>query len=1034
MDREPSTRVEAIKKAEAVILFMKQINANFFEDAYPDPNSTESKEEQQRALLEKFDSLNTIENLHRVVIDQLVVQAKDDEEFIALCERAGNSFYAVLFAGLYCNSKFDLETAKKYYSEGAYLHFVKKGEESYAKAAEIYAAMTGIIKAEEIEKKFEHLNNLPPTIKDSLLEVYWANATQLGDDIDQTLAEISRKFLENDKGKLLQRHFELATWCLSSKDKTSANGFPPLSLLDAEKTFEEFLYLEDEVYDNGFDKIAVEMAKLYMYWNPDFRGSEREEGPNIKLIISSLRKDFKDQEKLKNNLFKVLKGRLNFPMRLAVIGKMKIIEDKFPGGIDAFLEFFAETQDYFVFNPGMGVVITESLADEQIPSEKAAPLYYEEGKKVLKHLREDAEPYFNYKHFSVELKDALENNPEEFENAMLQAREFIFSSSMTGSRLDKTAEAVLQLYLMYYGRDGFEEFLDGLAILLKDWRSCIKKIRNIKGVKSEDVEAAFQKFRLVLIIFLSMCKENESNNFKSSKDFKMAAYITGMISFDHLPFAIAGENVIDMIPEKMDESSDEIFARTIFKERDLTGTQKLHDLMKGFLNFDDKKLREAMDVLDSPNLRLEDPYISFLIEKIGKEARSTLRTGEWKNNLGFRNKREKSGNILVKEGDIVKDSWVNRANCGTQLAATSGAMILALGLEQTFMVPEIAGQIPSGLLEKIPLDEELVKLANGEMEIKELVNVIEKKGFGKILRSNIQRALPFVAQAIQDRRLTLPGLMSVGTKIESPKSMNADDVEFALELAAMGDAKSTPFVLKHNNRSLVCPPLPSALEERLLHAFFILFGAVDSNQVDLQITMGGRLSNKTASIVGASSILASYAAVKYAPGAFESTWHRLEGNRLFCFDAGVRRNSLPFDVKGAIGRTDRVGAKSVFDIELIQLLGTFAVHREFNGNFHEGFDTYKSNFEKLLEAHGLLDNLHISNWAVGQDTHLTDNFDNTQFHEEMVESFCAARRENPVLKEGVRSLILKDIVGNLQGQRKKILEEMKEEVEKLKEY
>lgn len=409
-----------------------------------------------------------------------------------------------------------------------------------------------------------------------------------------------------------------------------------------------------------------------------------------------------------------------------------------------------------------------------------------------------------------------------------------------------------------------------------------------------------------------------------------------------------------------------------------------------------------------------------------------LKISKWKANLGLAGQ---GPNILSScEEGLKTSSWINQANCGTQLAATSGALILALGLEDYFLIPELRNILPQNLLERINLDE-IEGLKLGKIKMPELMEAIEKKGYGKIIRKNVQRALPLVANAIQQKRLALPGLMCVGTKVESPKSMNPHDVEFALELAGLGDARTTPFTLKHNHKSLVLPPLPTAFEEKLLIYFFVLLGAVEAGNVDLQITTGCRVSNNVAAVMGASNILASMASVRYAPGAFGTDrFLDAQESRIFCYDAGVRNSKLPFDLQDAEGRTDKVGAKSLFDIDQIQLLGTYGSHWQCEGPFEKQFNTYEHNFHALLKEHGLLHSLFYSRWVYEPALTRLGAIDPIEFHEEMVGRFCHARADNPRLKESVRRLMVRDLLKPLRDNRDQMIEERKEEYAKLANY
>lgn len=235
--------------------------------------------------------------------------------------------------------------------------------------------------------------------------------------------------------------------------------------------------------------------------------------------------------------------------------------------------------------------------------------------------------------------------------------------------------------------------------------------------------------------------------------------------------------------------------------------------------------------------------------------------------------------------------------------------------------------------------------------------------------------------------------------------------------------------MKHAGKSLVNPPLPSALEEKLLIYLFIMFGVVNPDEIDLQVTIGGRLNNENAGLVCASSILAGDLSVEYAPNAFRTVGHDIQTDvRMMVYDAGVRKHGLPYDVKGAHGRTDRIGCRSLSDINLIRLLGTFFVHRQFGSSYADRASVYADNFKELLNEHGLKAALTESAWV----SEKKNPNDPPEYHEEMVGKFCAARRNNPELVAQTRVLIAGKLYGFLRDRREEIISADPEEFFRMK--
>ena len=398
-----------------------------------------------------------------------------------------------------------------------------------------------------------------------------------------------------------------------------------------------------------------------------------------------------------------------------------------------------------------------------------------------------------------------------------------------------------------------------------------------------------------------------------------------------------------------------------------------------------------------------------------EQMEQAIKLGFWKKSLNL--KRTGPAIIRPREGGLHPDSWLLKANPATQMAATSAALIASLGLQETLKdsLPELREYVPPDAVKPLPLDDKIMTLAE-EGRFRDILDAVIERNLGDTLKHNMGCAMPLVADAIQAERTRLAGLLPIGAKTETLQSVDPRDVRFVLDLGGLGNIRTTPFVLKHAGKSLTQPPLPSAFEAKFLHLISQLFGVVDLKNPQIQTTMAGRWSNKLASIVGASLILASYTHHDYPEGAWQTAGHDyFTGARMMLYDYGVLKKRLPFQFDSIEGRTDIVGRKDLIDLDWVQILGTFATHQQFKGPFAAAMQQYSYHFLKLLEGHlvnehSLFETIQQARWVY--QAHTYD--DAVENHEAMIREIAEEGNKHPELEAAVRDLITTHLVTPLQ--------------------
>ncbi len=959
----------------------------------------------------------TLEMAHGTYGDILFRQTVRAEEF------SENNFHIEYFMSggdfEYYNRKYGLENASGIALYSAqFLQPKKKGDFDVKPKTRA-----------EIEELWAFVENLSLKQKDLIGE---RCQNYYPDDVERFLKIIPQAieyFTEKGNPEYLDYYLELC----SVHVRLSVKDDAILPILDIPYVFEELESLSElgELKESGFSlaKIFMNRVSENITFKKDIaecrekeryillRDKQNVEHHYLKLSIPDLIENFRSSSCPDTRINEFLALPEKYPKiardLLQIIMAFSSRVDVLDANLDKYLNFVEKNKSY--------ILNDQNFFPDFINSSRSMPVdnfekFWILADRVVQYLRDDSIEYSNFFSYSAKLEDLYKNDFDAFENVIENMMNFTYQfSSSLGNNMEVN-RIIVKSYLMFFGEEKFDEFLSGLKILLaraqdENYNLSDKNEKNFKA----RLKYIFPEY------FVNVLKKDEKGqlikSFKDDVDCVSLAYGISAIGFDLNQSECSQDYNIN------DLSGTDIFRKYFFNEKDdgqaefLSGVLALiHEIRSGDINRVDALRKALIEMTESKDHC--SGSIENILERVKKEALTVIEVQGWKNVM-----------VLNTSDALVSDNWIFKANSSTQLAASSGALFFGLGLHK-FSDDLHEVKIPEGFLEELPLDEEFKAFSRGEIKIKDILDAIIKKNLEAKLRENIQRAMPFVSSAIFEERIKSPGLMSVGTKIESIKTLKNEDFRFILDLAGFGDIKNTPFNLKHAGKSLVNPPLPSALEEKLLMYLFMMFGTVDPTKIDMQVTIGGRLSNENAGIVCASNILASDVSVQYADGAFHTDGHDWSTDvRIMVYDAGVRKKSLPYDVQ-ANGRTDKIACRSFFDIKQLQLLGTFAVHSEFGGRFADEFEVYKDGFKALLKSHGLINAFHGSAWVSAK----YNPYDPPEYHEKMIKSFTEARRDNEMLVAETRVLMARRLQAYLRDNRNRIISENPEEFERLKVY
>lgn len=263
---------------------------------------------------------------------------------------------------------------------------------------------------------------------------------------------------------------------------------------------------------------------------------------------------------------------------------------------------------------------------------------------------------------------------------------------------------------------------------------------------------------------------------------------------------------------------------------------------------------------------------------------------------------------------------------------------------------------------------------------------------GRALFENIKRAAPNIVRLIIAHRVRNAGLMPIGTKVHGDTPLNTEPIAAVMDL--FGGEFNSNWALREDGHSLALPPRISTFEAKLTLVVLQMMGLVDNVGPDLQWGVAGHWAEPLVRTVGAASLLATDVGIEYAPGAFRPKLdvHReMTKCRIMVRDAGIQASKLegmPFDIKEAIGRTDRLGSHSLGDADHQQLLGTLAAHAEYGYPLRDLMENLVGpGVNAILRRNGLFDVSRSSSWVYDPDEKSRDPLEG---HESMVKAFTSS--------------------------------------------
>lgn len=699
---------------------------------------------------------------------------------------------------------------------------------------------------------------------------------------------------------------------------------------------------------------------------------------NLPALLNKMEKSSCSEETIK----KVLAIPKNYPIlgsdAFRVMYYYERIEQNFPGGLEGLIKSFP--QDKYL-NRAQSRMI--EIATSANYSNKDLELILGGGEEMMKLFGESSASYFQ--HFGDGIgalaKGGIKkflSDPEKFKAAIKEISDIISKCGENFNGQDPR-ERILEKLCTNYGGENYEALAKGFKIL-------IEKLSGMLRARTKDNEDKYGLFHNVssyychLGFYLKGGGNDPDDNsgidyethakvlldfvgkqhFRSSTrlDDKFSSYINLVrngLSPEISALIVMAETGQKgslkamfkkyQVSEGQTKDLFEIIyrARAIINKVDHGGSVNHAEIMSAR-----KRMEELMLDPDLQEHLNKDVYLS----ELDRVARINFFKEACKIGIGGSEDLEKSGDLM------------RTTNKSTQMAVAGMSILLGAGaMEFENMEDGIA---------KLPVD------SNASFE--ELGGILMNGRYEKILRENIAMVLPRLEQAIISERSRMPGLLPVGGKIHTKKPVNEEGLAMVEKM--FGLPNGTAFKLIHANKTLLLPPLPSALEMQMLVKVLESFGVIDLSVDDLQICAAGRRPEENAAIVGSATLLSRNIGRTYADGAFETT-HSQTGARIMAYDAGVKLDGMPFDSRVLWGRTDILGTQDLSDFGRYQVLSTMAAHAENGEIFTPLMRAFSQDYLEVLKRAGLDRVLNQSAWVFDN----AKSGDDLKNHEGMVRRF-----------------------------------------------
>ncbi|MBI4127149.1 hypothetical protein HY463_00400 [Candidatus Peregrinibacteria bacterium] len=700
---------------------------------------------------------------------------------------------------------------------------------------------------------------------------------------------------------------------------------------------------------------------------------------NFPALIKKLEAEGCDEETIKM----ILAVPINYPWlgddAFTFMWNTPKIRVNFAGGLEAFLKYLEENKNA---SRSKGSII-EIMKNKDF-SQSERDLILKEGVEVVKLFGYQAHPYFHQfeKGIGETNKQGirlLTGKPEEFKAALKEIHELV---AKCGDKFEgrDMREAILEELYKQYGEKHYESLAEGYEIIIDRLVKLLKTIKAAHDIRFNIFHTVIEHYN-----YLAHSLESDATDgFSTTTDY--AAHAKVLVDFAMCENAIVNyrdyrEMYHEYITLLRNGASVEIAAITVIAMQSHEKTD-LKKLFKKYKVSEEKTgpildaIMTARDLIYKVDAgeEVRQSEITSARRKleevtVDEDVQKYLKTDGYLSELD----RIAKINFFKEACKIGIGSGTDLENSGTLMRTTNQSTKMAIG--------GVSLLLSAGAMQFDNMEDGIVPLpVDSNTSLAELGEILADGRYEHTLRQNIAMILPRLERAVIAERARMPGLLPVGGKIHTLKEV--DEAALNAVENIFGLPRGTCFRLIHANKTLLLPPLPSALEMQMLIQVLGSFGVIDLAVDDIQICAAGRRPEENAAIVGSATVLSRNIGRTYAKGAFQTT-HSTTGARIMAYDAGVKNPGLPFDFPSLAGRTDILGTRDLTDIGRFQVISTLAGHDEMGIGFAPLMRVFKEEYSKVLKRAGLEKQLRQSAW-VYDNAQPGDDLDN---HEDMLRRF-----------------------------------------------
>lgn len=197
------------------------------------------------------------------------------------------------------------------------------------------------------------------------------------------------------------------------------------------------------------------------------------------------------------------------------------------------------------------------------------------------------------------------------------------------------------------------------------------------------------------------------------------------------------------------------------------------------------------------------------------------------------------------------------------------------------------------------------------------------------------------------------GYFPIGWKIHFSSSLSQEKVTLLHQIVGFGN---TSFRLLHSDTSLNLPPCQSPLELiAILHRLCEL-GIVVDNDLQLQLSVAGRVPNMLAGVLGSICLFAKPHKKEYKPEAFISSQNDKTASCICCYDDGVLdREWFPTIPPHVQGRIDTLWFSSIIEVVTYYVVANLVSQSYFGGRFEKIGKKCIEEYLPILRKNNLID-------------------------------------------------------------------------------